>query len=572
MDMRKFNKILISVLFIIVSVSGYSKTQMISPPPQCNAYFNYYFDWQNNHLVHFLDSSSGNIGYRLWLFGDGDSSNLVNPTHLYQAAGTYSVKLIVGDSAMTCVDSMSVNVVIQPYPCYAYFNYYPDTSSNLMIHFVDSVSPGINSFLWTFGDGDSSNLQSPVHSYAAAGQYTVTLLAWSTNGNCSDTATTNITVFPNPSPCNADFSFAVDTVNSQKIIFTDMSSGNINAWLWYFGDGDSSIVKNPVHTYQSAGSYTVQLSVYASNCLDTISKTVTVTQNINGNLLVYAYDDSLIYDSATVYLYKYLGSNTLIPKDSVTASGQNPKYYYFSNIPAGYYRVFTKVNSVSPLIDTWYPSEYYWKNADSVQVVANTTKTAVVQIVKPNVTYPEGDGYIYGNVSKPMSIPVDGVEILLMLNDSDIIAKTKTNIYGNFDFNNLGFGTYLVHPELKGYNSNGKKVTLNYSLDSVYLPFVMLANDIVISGFFTALPVKDLIKVYPNPATDIININTGRIKADMKVKISVIDVGGRIMYSENCRGAEFSKKIIDIKNYPKGLYFIVVDMDGFKLRNKFIKL
>ena len=114
------------------------------------------------------------------------------------------------------------------------------------------------SWSWTFGDGSTSSEKNPVHTYAAAGTYTVTLKA--TNAAGTDTVSQTLTAGSTPGPPVAGFTFSVTDLT---VTFADASTASPTAWQWFFGDGTTSAEQNPVHTYSEAGTFTVTLQ--ASN-------------------------------------------------------------------------------------------------------------------------------------------------------------------------------------------------------------------------------------------------------------------------------------------------------------------
>ncbi len=126
---------------------------------------------------------------------------------------------------------------------------------------------------WNFGDGTVSTEPNPAHTYSSAGSYTVTLTVSNTNGTNSKSAT--ITVSERPVLPVADFN--TNTVSGYaplSVQFTDLSQ-NAASRYWNFGDGAVSTEPNPVHTYSSAGSYTVTQTV--SNTNGTNSKYATIS-------------------------------------------------------------------------------------------------------------------------------------------------------------------------------------------------------------------------------------------------------------------------------------------------------
>jgi len=134
----------------------------------------------------------------------------------------------------------------------------------------------IGSWLWDFGDGNSSNAQNPSHSYAAPGTYTVTLTVTDDDG-ADDSASQSVTVTALNEAPSAAFTSSITDLD---VNFTDSSTdndGTIDSWAWDFGDGSSSTAQNPSHSYASAGSYTVSLTVTDDDGADdSTSQSVTV--------------------------------------------------------------------------------------------------------------------------------------------------------------------------------------------------------------------------------------------------------------------------------------------------------
>ncbi|OJJ16794.1 hypothetical protein BKI52_33355 [marine bacterium AO1-C] len=130
---------------------------------------------------------------------------------------------------------------------------------------------------WDFGDGGRDTTQNPTHKFPTFASFQVTLTATSQNG-CSFTIQKTVTVTPVPT---ADFSSAGFCLGSPTQ-FTDQSTvsqpGQIVRWFWDFGDGNTSTLQNPSHSYAAAGTYTVTLRVETlgsvTTCTNTISKTV----------------------------------------------------------------------------------------------------------------------------------------------------------------------------------------------------------------------------------------------------------------------------------------------------------
>lgn len=139
-------------------------------------------------------------------------------------------------------------------------------SAPLTVQFTGSgVSPV--SWNWDFGDGTTSTEQNPVHKYANAGYYTVTLTVTSSNGQTRTVRFTQYIKAYNPPVSNFTVSTIWGTAPTvappacNQIQFKDTSSNVPTSWYWDFGDGTNSTEQNPTHVYATMGTYLVQLTV-----------------------------------------------------------------------------------------------------------------------------------------------------------------------------------------------------------------------------------------------------------------------------------------------------------------------
>lgn len=208
-------------------------------------------------------------------YGDGSPvENLANPNHAY-AAGSYSVMLndtIYGwsrncgtDTLISIGDNLSTN--------------YSLTNNGLQKTFTDNSTSNqpITAWLWDFGDGNTSTMQNPSHTYATAGIYTVCLTTTNACGNDS------ICKFIDASCADPASSYNY-SANYLAVSFSDLStSGNtISSWMWDFGDGNTSTMQNPSHNYATGGTYKVCLTVSDDCGNDSTCNFITVTPNTTG--------------------------------------------------------------------------------------------------------------------------------------------------------------------------------------------------------------------------------------------------------------------------------------------------
>ena len=229
--------------------------------------------------VNFTDLStpgSGTVSSWLWDFGDGNTSTQQNPTHIFSAAGNYTVLLVVNNSkgcskSLTKPNYISINNGVKA----IFTNSAPSScSAPQTINFQNqSTGSGTLSYLWLFGDGSTSNLNNPQHTYTSAGNYTVKLIVTNLTG-CTDTAThTNSIIIGTVS---ADFTYPLNICAGNPVTFLNASTPTPQSATWDFGDGTTSNVLNPLKVYSTAGTYTVVLNCNFGGCQASQSKTITV--------------------------------------------------------------------------------------------------------------------------------------------------------------------------------------------------------------------------------------------------------------------------------------------------------
>jgi gliding motility-associated-like protein len=124
-----------------------------------------------------------------WDFGDGDTSNLVNPTHLYPTPGTYIIRLVAMDDG-TCnkIDDTTFTIVVSEVPT-AEFSHTPVVPVQNTPTIFTNLSTGGVRYVWLFGDGDSvvkNTRDTVLHQYNATGTYNACLITFNQFG-CSDT-------------------------------------------------------------------------------------------------------------------------------------------------------------------------------------------------------------------------------------------------------------------------------------------------------------------------------------------------------------------------------------------------
>lgn len=231
-----------------------------------------------NNTANFTNTStinSGVIANNLWSFGDGNTGNQINETHDYSAAGSYVVTLVTVSDNL-CYDTVSASFDRHSIPSinYSFGNSCLYDSILFTNNSTIDLPSVFQSYDWDFGDGNTSNENSPYHTYANHGSYTTKLIGTSQFG-CQDSLEQTITIHSAPT---AQFSFTNDCYNVLAN-FTDQSTianGTITDWFWNFGDGLTGNLDDESHIYSLDGDFQVELVVTSdNNCTDTVTHTIT---------------------------------------------------------------------------------------------------------------------------------------------------------------------------------------------------------------------------------------------------------------------------------------------------------
>ncbi|MDZ4757499.1 MAG: PKD domain-containing protein [Bacteroidota bacterium] len=221
--------------------------------------------------VQFTDSSNYNminIANRIWDFGDTLTSNAINPVHPYADFGTKNVSLII-ISDHGCTDTALQTITINPPPHAAFTSRTVCLGDTIFFNETSSISAGnIITWDWDYGDGiqetiTNNNYSSPYHIYNSSGSFLVSLKVTSDSG-CSDLLSQLAIVGEYPVPLLIADSPICLKSPANFYDFSTINNDSIMSWLWNFGDGTSSKLKNPTHIFKKEGLYSIGLKVISS--------------------------------------------------------------------------------------------------------------------------------------------------------------------------------------------------------------------------------------------------------------------------------------------------------------------
>ncbi len=298
-----------------------------------------------NYSTIFTNQSTG-AGQWLWTLGDGDSSLLQNPTHIYNGSGNFTVNLLAVTS-FGCRDSITQTIHINPQPVSSFSVNRVCVGDSSCFTDLSSVSPGgIVAWNWDFGDvasgaANTSNLQSPCHVFTPFGTFNPVQLTVTSDSGCVNSSSLSVTFYELPV---ASFT---STANCLNVVtnFTDGSSATtedpLHTWNWDFGDSTNhSSQQNPVHLYSSAGWFNTTLVIITNHgCKDTITNQARVydlpspefSDSAQGcTPICSAFTDLTVTNDGTIANWEW----TFASGNPSASSSQNPNVCY--SIPGSY--------------------------------------------------------------------------------------------------------------------------------------------------------------------------------------------------------------------------------------------
>lgn len=197
--------------------------------------------------VQTLNASQGAIGFE-WDLGNGTTSTLNQPTVLFDAPGVYTIAL-TATNQFGCEHASTTTFIQYPTPVASFVVEPEPGCEGYPIRFLNTSENGV-SFVWSFGDGGTSNTTFPMHTYDEPGAYDVRLIVRG-EGGCTDTLSVPEAVHILTRPFAA---FAYDTLESitHALQFRNESEGAVS-YTWNFDDGTSSTATHPLHVFPADG-------------------------------------------------------------------------------------------------------------------------------------------------------------------------------------------------------------------------------------------------------------------------------------------------------------------------------
>ena len=512
--------------------------------------------------VEFTNTSNlgtGDLISYSWHFGDGETSDEENPTHVFLSADTFYVSLTVSTTNGTDISEYTTITVIEPIQPIATFIAEPDSGyAPLEVVFTNTSNLGTGDllyYLWRFGDGTISTVENPTHVYENSGEFEARLEISTTHGTHTSEPTM-ITVLDVIPPTA---SFAMNPEGGApplEVHFTNTSvigAGELISYLWNFGDAGTSDAENPIFIFDEAGNYDVTLTIETTHGEDiSTPKTVIVSNNEEPPNASFSAEPTEGFAPLTVEFTNtsVIGTGDLISYlwnfgDAGTSDAENPSHIYTS-------------------VDTFYVSLTV-STTNGTDISEYTTIT-VIEPIQPIATF----------IAEPDSgyAPLE-------------VVFTNTSNLGTGELSHYlwRFGDGIISTEANPthvYEESGEfearlKIATTHGSDSSFVIIYVLGTVGIEDNL--AIPEDYFLRCnYPNPFNATTAVEFG-FPEQSQCSIVIYDLSGRKI--SVLADAEFDPGVYQIRwdgknsafqDAPSGIYFYSLHAEKFHKTGKMILL
>jgi len=272
------------------------------------------------------------------------------------------------------------------------------------------------------------------------------------------------------------------------------------------------------------------------------------------------------------YLFDYDDNLNLLEIATIDTLG----YYYFYHLPEGRYIVMAGLSFDDPNYGhfsfTYYPSSPIWEDATIINLTETNWEYDIHLINQDISLLGNGPGLISGNIQITNNKPVaENVDVILFNDKMQSLEHWPTDEFGEFEFDHLPFGDYILYPQIPGFTTIPTYFTISENQNQYSNVQLFIKDGYIASYINEDLVDKSSFKLFPNPSSNLLNIHFNMLDKS-QATTQIFDASGRLIFDNNNTSfAKLNNLQINTSQWENGVYILKVSVDGkAAIQHKFV--
>lgn len=516
-----------------------------------------------------ISQNSGGTAWRRWALSDSTQSTDSVFVHTFDNRLTStSVCLTIGTNsgcqATTCKTITGNDTV--PAGCTANFTY---NVSNHSVSFTDnsSASNSIVAWLWDFGDSTSSTVKNPVHIFSSNLSMANVCLKISSAMGCQSSVCKTILLTDSVPAvtCKAAFGYSRDSLSTggnTYHFYNYSTSQDPLTFVWNFGDGTYSTLANPTHTFNTTSGHQFLVGLFinsAKGCLDSTYQWLTIPgDSLEHTIAGVVEGNNKLLINGTILLYKKGTRNYTLKGYQVLSGGA----FRFEQLEQGSYILYAipGMMYLSSYLPTYYVNKLSWTQADIIHLTGSALGLTLQ--LQPTRFINKGIGKIKGTLTNTQgtdsmtnAVTKSGAavspSVFLYSQSGAALCSSVPDADGNFEFQDLPMGNYVVKIEYPNLEDNSRNVSLSNEVpEKDNLNFTITDN---VTGVNTLADGQDVEILYLSSGDIAI-----RIKESGTYNISLTNMSGAVMINTEMTLNANTDNVLPTGNLARGIYILTL--------------
>ncbi len=427
----------------------------------------------------------------------------------------------------------------------------PNTKVKFVVSNTDTITTFTNSagvYSYTFKVAQNSEIQISTGYICGDVSESQTVVKHSSTGS----QTLDIQVCGAESNFNLEYEADVQTTD-RMASFVNLSDNAFQTFMWDFGDGSYSFLRDPIHEYLSDTTTSVCLSATLNSKTYTQCNPITIHGNntLNGKI----YSGGVELENGIAFLVGSDKKDIQIKDMSIVSNGD----FNLNNIKEGYYGIYAVPNFTFDFlhfphyIPTYYGNTYRWEEMQHVNIRKNVKNFELNLLSYPFPYY--GNCKIQGTFFPTDTTTIENENIYVILLNAKkepIDFRTVENAPGFYNFPNLPFGTYYIHAEGLNRSTEDHKVVMNEENVISEIDFDYDNTNFKVRYKGSTSTLSDNLELYIYKKNIFVN---SKFSNEKDYIIELYDLSGRLI-SQNTLSSNENTVKIDATHCVTGIYML----------------